>query len=81
METGHLFDYGDSQAVLLPKEIRLPGHRVRIRKAGKRIILEPAESIWDAWQEALFEFPDDFMQDGRHQPEMQHRQFLSCRHR
>ncbi len=36
-----LFANGRSQAVRLPKEFRLPGDEVAIRREGDRIILEP----------------------------------------
>jgi antitoxin VapB len=36
-----LFANGRSQAVRLPKEFRLPGTEVLIRREGDRIILEP----------------------------------------
>ena len=36
-----LFANGRSQAVRLPKEFRLPGNEVLIRRDGERIILEP----------------------------------------
>ena len=39
--TAKLFANGRSQAVRLPKEFRMPGNEVRIRREGARIILEP----------------------------------------
>ncbi len=39
--TAKLFMHGRSQAVRLPKEFRLPGTEVRVRRVGSRIILEP----------------------------------------
>jgi antitoxin VapB len=36
-----LFRNGRSQAVRLPKEFRLPGSEVYIRRDGPRIVLEP----------------------------------------
>ncbi|MBA3707736.1 MAG: AbrB/MazE/SpoVT family DNA-binding domain-containing protein [Planctomycetes bacterium] len=36
-----LFANGRSQAVRLPKDFRMPGTEVRIRKDGNRVILEP----------------------------------------
>lgn len=42
-----LFRNGRSQAVRLPKEFRLPGEEVLIRKEGNAVILEPIEkSAW-----------------------------------
>lgn len=69
MPTAKLFQNGRSQAVRLPKEFRLPGKEVKISKQGNKIILEPIESSWEQWFEAMNQFSDDFMADGRDQPE------------
>ncbi|MFH2123537.1 MAG: type II toxin-antitoxin system VapB family antitoxin [Pseudomonadota bacterium] len=76
MNTAKLFQNGNSQAVRLPKEFRMPGDRVKISQRGKQIILEPLETTWDALFEALDDFPEDFMEDGRNQPAMQTREVL-----
>ncbi len=36
-----LFTNGQSQAVRLPKEFRFEGDRVRIRRLGSAVVLEP----------------------------------------
>jgi len=69
MPTAKLFQNGRSQAVRLPKEFRLPGKEVKISKQGNKIILEPIETSWEQWFEAMNQFSDDFMTDGRNQPE------------
>lgn len=74
MNTAKLFRTGNSQAVRLPKEFRMPGEEVKIFRRGKQIVLEPLEPTWDALFEALEEFPDDFMEEGRRQPEVQERE-------
>lgn len=73
MSTAKLFQTGNSQAVRLPKEFRLPGNMVKIFRQGKRIIIEPMEPTWDALFQSLDEFPDDFLENGRQQPDMQSR--------
>ena len=70
MDTAKLFDNGRSQAVRLPKAYRMPGKEVKISRSGKRVILEPLESNWDDFFEALSQFSDDFMENGREQPKM-----------
>lgn len=51
--TAKIFMNGRSQAVRLPKEFRLKGTEVRIRKEGQKVILEPLEKtqwphgFWD----------------------------------
>lgn len=42
MDKAKLFWSGRSQAVRLPKAFRFEGKEVRIRREGKRVILEPA---------------------------------------
>ena len=37
-----LFRHGRSQAVRIPREFELPGEDVIVRKAGQRLIIEPA---------------------------------------
>ncbi|MFN2359221.1 MAG: antitoxin [Desulfotignum sp.] len=74
MATAKLFQNGSSQAVRLPKEFRIPGNEVKICKHGNQVILEPIEKTWDSLFESLSEFPEDFMQDGRNQPDMQKRE-------
>ena len=41
--TAKLFMHGRSQAVRLPKEFRLPGKEVRVRRVGRALLLEPIE--------------------------------------
>ncbi len=69
MITAKLFQNGRSQAVRLPKEFRLQGKEVKISKLGNKIILEPIESSMEQWFAAMAQFSDDFMTDGREQPE------------
>ena len=73
MQTAKLFQNGRSQAVRLPKAFRLPGKEVKISRQGNKIILEPIEDSWEQWFEAINQFSDDFMPNGREQPETQER--------
>jgi antitoxin VapB len=65
-----LFLNGRSQAVRLPKEFRFPGDRVRIRKTGSGVLLQPISFDTKAWFEKLDRFnqEDLFMSEGREQP-------------
>jgi antitoxin VapB len=63
-ETGiaKLFKHGRSQAVRLPKEFRLPGTEVRVRKVGNGVFLEPILSLkemFEALDRIGGEFPDE----------------------
>jgi len=73
MQTAKLFQNGRSQAVRLPKAFRLSGKEVKISKQGNKIILEPIEDSWEQWFEAISQFSDDFMPNGREKPETQER--------
>jgi antitoxin VapB len=39
--TAKIFQHGRRQAVRLPKEFRLPGKEVSVRRFGKGLLLEP----------------------------------------
>ena len=65
-----LFLNGRSQAVRLPREFRFKGDRVRIRRLGNGVMLEPIMSVKE-WFAELDKFgPEPFMPEGRNQPEM-----------
>ena len=70
--TAKIFKHGRSQAVRLPKEFRLPGKEVRVRRVGRGVLLEPIDGDW----EAIFAKIDreggaDFLPEGRpEQPPM-----------
>lgn len=69
--TAKLFMHGRSQAVRLPKEFRLPGKEVRVRRIGRGVILEPIGEPFDvdAWFAKLDEYRDTpFMPEGREPP-------------
>ncbi|MCX7794653.1 MAG: antitoxin [Thermodesulfovibrionales bacterium] len=63
MKKSKLFKNGQSQAVKLPKEFRLKGEHVFIKKYGNNLILIPAQSSWDSLIASLDKFSDDFMID------------------
>jgi len=64
-----IFMHGRSQAVRLPLAFRLPGARVRVRRVGRGVLLEPMAADQDGWFAELDRFADvPFMEDGRHQP-------------
>jgi antitoxin VapB len=68
-----LFSNGRSQAVRLPKEFRMPGKEVAIRRSGEDVILSPIgkKFDFDAWNRALDKYRHiPFMPEGREQPAM-----------
>ena len=76
MQTAKLFTNGRSQAVRLPKEFRLPGTEVCIKKIGNTIMLFPKGHVWETVQEGLDGFTDDFLAEGRDQGEQAEREPL-----
>jgi len=73
METAKLFRNGQSQAVRLPKEFRLPGNKVYIKRMGNAVVLIPYQESWQPLFDSLDQFSDDFL-DERDQPQTQIRE-------
>jgi len=67
-KTAKLFWSGRSQAVRLPKDFRIEGKEVWIRRQGTAVILEPMASDWRWLDEIAGEFSKDFLSEGRNQP-------------
>ncbi|MCL2146914.1 MAG: type II toxin-antitoxin system VapB family antitoxin [Synergistaceae bacterium] len=67
------FKNGNSQAVRIPSEFKLPDGDVIIEKIGGAILLIPKNDPWRLFDESLNGFSDDFLASGRSQPEMQKR--------
>jgi antitoxin VapB len=73
MDTAKVFWSGRSQAVRLPKEFRFETDKVRIRRHGSAVILEPIADDW-AWLDALIgPVDDDWLQAANKQPPEQPR--------
>ena len=69
-----VFTSGNSQAVRIPKEFHIDYSDLYIKKIGSTIILFPQENRWENLERCLSEFSDDFMNDGRTQPDLQKRE-------
>ena len=71
--TAKIFKHGRSQAVRLPKEFRLPGKEVRVRRIGRAVLLEPIDEPFDlaAWWKKIDAYGGEFLPEGRpEQPPM-----------
>jgi len=68
MKTAKLFKNGQSQAVRLPREFRMEGNEVYIKKQGETIILMPKEKAWKTLIDSLDHFAKGF-KITRNQPE------------
>jgi len=75
MKTAKLFQNGQSQAVRLPKEFRISGTQVYIKKMDNAIVLIPMKDPWETLFKSIPKFSADFMVD-RNQPEQQERNFF-----
>ena len=68
-EIAKLFQNGRSQAVRLPKEFRFEGDRVRFRRVGQGVLLEPLIPNIEKWFEELGKFrAEPFPARDRRQP-------------
>jgi antitoxin VapB len=67
--TARLFQNGRSQAVRLPREFRFEGDRVRVRRVGRGVLVEPIFKDAAGWFAALDRLATEpFMSEGRNQP-------------
>lgn len=67
--TAKLFRNGRSQAVRLPREFRFEGDRVRVRRAGRGVLVEPIFTDVSDWFAELDRFVSEpFMPEGCQQP-------------
>jgi antitoxin VapB len=67
--TARLFQNGRSQAVRLPRELRFEGDRVRVRRVGRGVLVEPIFEDAAGWFAALDRLATEpFMSEGRNQP-------------
>jgi antitoxin VapB len=76
MLSSKVFTSGNSQAIRLPKEYQVDEKELFIQKIGNTIILFPKKNPWEAFEKSLSEFSDDFLANGREQPEIQKREDL-----
>jgi antitoxin VapB len=72
METAKLFMNGKSQAVRLPKNCRLEGEEVYVKKIGNIVILISKKDPWRSLARSLDRFTPDYM-ESRDQPVVQKR--------
>jgi antitoxin VapB len=62
VEIAKIFWSGRSQAVRLPKDFRFDTDRVRVRRKGSTVILEPIPRNWDWLDKIAGTLDDDFVQ-------------------
>jgi len=74
------FKHGGSQAVRIPKDLRLPEGEVVVRRHGRGVLIEPAaeappRTLAEMWARIEAVLGPDFMAEGRHQPSHRERDF------
>ncbi len=74
MPVAKIFKSGNSQAVRLPKEFQFKGNEVYIKKVGRGVILIPKDDPWEAFEQSLAEFTEDYMAGERIQPRLETRE-------
>jgi antitoxin VapB len=75
MDIAKIFVNGRSQAVRLPKDYRLDGSEVYVKKIDDIVLLIPKDSAWKTLESSLNYFSDDFMTE-RNQPDIKSREGL-----
>ncbi len=75
MQTAKIFMNGNSQAVRLPKEFRLEGDEVVVKKIGDTIVLMPKRYSYTALKASLDQLDPDFQIERDQPTEHQERDF------
>jgi antitoxin VapB len=74
MQTAKVFRNGRSQAIRLPKEFRVETTEVYLKKTPEGFLVIPRDP-WEIFFEGVEALSDDFMAEGRVQPEVEQRKW------
>lgn len=72
MFVAKVFKNGRSQAIRLPKEFRVEGSEVYLKRTREGFLVIPRDP-WELFFEGIDELSEDFLQDDRRQPELEGR--------
>ena len=75
VDRAKIFKSGNSQAVRLPKQFRLEGSEVYVKRVGRGLLLMPTDEPWASQVGSLGKFSDDFLEE-RSQPPLESREML-----
>jgi antitoxin VapB len=75
MLTAKVFATGRSQAIRLPKEFRVRGREVHLKRVPEGFVVITRDP-WELFHEGVGELSDSFMADGRRQPAAEKRKPL-----
>lgn len=76
MRIAKLFRSGRSQALRLPRDLRFPGDKVRIRRHGCAVVLEPIPQDWSWLDNIAGKLDEDFIREAQEEPRQQRRRVL-----
>jgi antitoxin VapB len=76
MDTARIFKSGNSQAVRLPKDFQFDVPEVEIFRRGDEVVLRKKPKNLAQVFELLTNLSEDFMENGRNQPQVQEREPL-----
>ena len=76
MERAKIFGSGQSQAVRLPKNYRLPGKEVRMRRHANAVILKPVADDWTWLDSVAGKLDRDFVEAAGEEADEQKRPAL-----
>jgi len=74
MQTAKVFRNGRSQAIRLPKDFRVEGDEVYLKKTPEGFLVIERDP-WEIFFEGVKELSDNFMAGGRQQPPSQQRKW------
>jgi antitoxin VapB len=74
MVVAKVFQNGRSQAIRLPKEFRVETSEVYLKRTPEGFLVIPRDP-WELFFEGVEELSDDFMKEGRTQPEVERREW------
>jgi antitoxin VapB len=72
VQTAKVFKNGRSQAIRLPKEFRVETTEVYLKKTAEGFLVIPRDP-WELFLEGVEELSEDFMAEGRRQPDVETR--------
>jgi antitoxin VapB len=76
MIVAKVFQNGRSQAIRLPKEVRVDTDEVYLKRTREGFLVIPRDP-WELFFEGVEEVSDDFMSEGRTQPEVERREWTA----
>jgi antitoxin VapB len=74
MQTAKVFQNGRSQAIRLPKDFRVTADEVYLKKTAEGFLVITRDP-WELFFEGIEALPDGFMEGGREQPPLEHREW------